>query len=429
MANPRSRLLLAGLIGEILFAFLLLAAVALAILLLDPSGMAVTVSVSLIGVMLFYLLRLYVIKIWQFLLPALILIVGPALIPVLPIWPRLVMTLAMLAVGLRALNMRLRPEPTIVQLPTYGGTIVALIWLFLINRLAVWQDQSELAAACFYIGVVYLLLVLIRQHHMTLTERLSRFEPMMSQPTDRIKRFNRGLLAGFLVLVAMILLLSPWLRLDEVIPWAGSLLLFGLRRMISWLVSLFPGRETPEPQPTEAPAEPPGGGWLPGGDNETPAWMVILQDILYYVLLAGAVAMILAALVYGLYSLYRRFYEQRTVGSDVLEAVGPKLNNQVRETIKAGRRRWDRRFGTSPEQKIRRYYSRLVDGLIHSGREVRPDMTPLEIARLADSADPMTIMELTALYEKARYGNGLCTSDDARRMLDLYRLITTDRRV
>lgn len=422
-------LTLSGIISEILFAILIQAAASFTVLMLDQSSLPLVSIMILVGIFLFYLLRNLATKLWHLLLPGLILVAGPGFIAAFSPWIRALLVIVMLIVGLRALAQRLRPESNAVQAMPLSGTVIALGWLFFINRISAWQALPEMAAACFYLGVVYLLLVLLRQHHVTLNERLARFVPITSQPTGRIKRFNHRLLAAFLFLAAVLLLLTPWLQLEVLLPWLGAVLLSGAGRVLGWLFSLFQSGEPTEPQPTEPVTEPSNGGWLPGGPDETPAWLLVLQDIVLYALLIGVAAVIVVLVISAVYSFYKKFYEQRRSGPDVLEIILPRFANQIKETVRASRSRLDLKFGTGPEHRIRRYYFKLIENLIRSGREIRPDMTPEQIAALFSSQNPEVPAEITFIYEKARYGSGLCTSEDARRMLILYRLIKNDRGV
>jgi hypothetical protein len=147
------------------------------------------------------------------LLPALLLIAGPYFIPSIDLVSRLIFTAAIFLLAVRAIAKRLSEQPSSDRVPPAGNVIAALIWLLAVNLFAAWQNQNEMVTITFYLGCVYLLLTVFRRHHIALTSRLARFTSMETQPTERIKRFNRFLLLGFVVLLIAILLIAPILHL------------------------------------------------------------------------------------------------------------------------------------------------------------------------------------------------------------------------
>jgi hypothetical protein len=418
----RTKMSLSGLMTEVMLGILLVPALALPALLFErpwawPLGLAV-----LAGIFLFWLIRLQVTRIWQFLTAALILIAGPLLIADIPIVPRLLYGAGMLLLALRAFARRLRPEESQDRNPPISNIAAAIAWLLLINLLSAYLAQPALVTASFYCGVAYLLLAIIRWHRLTLASRLARFTGMPSQPTGRIRRFNYFLLAGFTGLLAVVLLLSPWMRLQDLLPWLGQALLIGLRLLLVWLGSLFTQGNPQQPQETTpAPTKPESNG-LPGQAGEPPQWLVILQEIMIYVLLAGVIILLVILLLMYLYSIYRKFYENRPGGTDVRESLLPGFASQIRERLSRTQNRLARQFGQTPEQRIRRSYYRLIARLIKQGLAIGQNLTPRQIADRAAPPEASNFDELTGLYEKARYGSGICTKEDARRMLELCRL-------
>jgi hypothetical protein len=203
--------------------------------------------------------------------------------------------------------------------------------------------------------------------------------------------------------------------------------LLGLRKLVQFLLSLGNGGNTSssETEPSETP-EPSETGGLPDG-GEVPQWLAILQVIFYYLLLIGAIVIGIIIIVSVIYSLYRRFYANRRSGPDVLESLLPKFASQVQESVRRGQIRWERAFGRSPAQKIRRSYFRLIEELCRYGLTIEEGATPASIAESAVSllkiapAAAEALAAMTAIYEKARYGPDICTTDDARRMLELNR--------
>lgn len=417
------RLTLVGLVSEIMAAILMMAGLAVIILALTPDDLLPLLLLTAMGILIFWLLRLFAARIWQILLPSLLLFAGPVLAGWLPVWPRMIFAAAMLLLALRAITRRLRPEPSVEHAPPFSGTIAALGWLLVVNVAAAWQNQAGMVTASFYLGNVYLLLSVFRRHQIALNTRLLRFVPMESQPTGRIRRFNYYLLAVFVLALTLVFLAAPVLHLDAAIPWLASVLFSGLKALIRWLQSMTRGNDDPGPtdETTETTPEPTETGGMLPEPGETAAWLVILQQIFYYVILIGAFVVLLALLAAVAYSIYRKFYENRPAGQDVREVLLPKFAGDIRASLQRSRQNWTRQFGRSPEQRIRRSYYRLVDELIRQGLVLLPGMTPQDIIEMTDESKRTVLGELTLIYEKARYGPDLCNSIDARRMHDLCR--------
>jgi hypothetical protein len=426
--NWRSSVSLTSFINEVLFGILFGSALSLVILLVDAADL-ITLLLAVAGcLLLFWLLRLLAVQIWQLLLPSFVLLAAPFFLTMIAWGPRLIFTAAVLILAVRAVGKRIGEAPPADRIPGAGNTIAALAWLLAVNLFAAWQNLDGLVTVTFYLGCAYLLLTVFRRHHIALTSRLARFVTMTSQPTGRIKRFNRFLLLGFVALLVAILLAAPFLHLEQIIPWLASLLLLGVKKLFQFLLTLFPNGNGSETVPSETtePPEPTETGGLPDG-GEAPPWLVVVQEILIYLLMIGTAVILLIVVVSVLYSLYRRFYENRRSGPDILESLLPKFSSQIQENVRRGQIRWERLFGRSPEQKIRRNYYRLVEELIRRGLALDAGETPRGIAELAraqieeSAAGAAILAEMTDLYEKARYGPGICTTDDARRMLELNR--------
>jgi len=408
------------LVSEIMFAILFEMAALLAMSLLSPEPTLLLLGLISVGILIFWLLRLFTDKLWQLLLPSLALTVAPLLISSLSVWLRAILCAAMLLLAMRTLSIRLRPPLAENESPPFVNTIMALGWLLLLNVLAAWQNLNNLVPIIFYNGIIYLLLSVFRRHQIALQTRLARFVSQQTQPTSRIRRFNHLLLLIFIVIMTIVLLTAPLLHLDAVIPWLASIILLGLKKLILWLQSLGGPGEEPGPT-TETMPEPTETGGLPPVPGEPAAWLVFLQQVFYYLILAASATVVLAVIVSIIYAIYRKFYENRASGPDVLEVMMPKFAADLRQNIRRSQQRLTRQFGRSPEQKIRRYYYRLIDDLIRKGLEVTNGDTPRDFIEKSESSRQPVFIELTLLYEKARYSHNICTIEDSRRMLDLCR--------
>ncbi|HBP37941.1 MAG TPA: hypothetical protein DD640_04225 [Clostridiales bacterium] len=227
------------------------------------------------------------------------------------------------------------------------------------------------------------------------------------------------MLLGFGGILLLVLLASPWLHIQDLIPWIGHLLLGFVR----WLLSLlkFNSGETTETTAEPAATEPASSEPILPDAGQTPEWLQVLYAILEYLLYGLIAIALLAGLVYLLYSLYRRFRDSVPHENDVLESLLPKVSDQVRIRFNRERSRLARQFGQSPDQRIRRLYYRLIEDQAAMGFQIAAGMTPRQIAAGLLQTKSLDIREITGLYEKARYGTGLCTAADARRMHGLCR--------
>lgn len=405
-------------------ALLILATLAFPIEMLAPDYRLVLyglIGLVLIGALL---ARLVSRRIWQFVLLGALLVAGPLLLPLLPpleavLWPRIILTPSLVFLVGRALYQRLtqdRERP----LGSLINQALVVLYLLALNLLAVRFDLNRLSQAYFYVGIIYLMLALLRWHRLSLLMQMERFARMPTQPAGRIRRINRFLFLGYALVMLLILVLAPWLRIHDLLPLLGQGLLAALR----WFFSLFPSGEPTPTEPAPEPTPEPSGSdpGLPFDPVETARWLVILQEIFFWVFtiaVAGAILFLVGLL---LYKLYRRFYDTGQPETDETESLLPRLQEQVREKLRQNRNRFALQFGRDPGQRIRRCFYRLVAGQIRRGLKVQASLTVRQIAAGLDSDRYPVLLEMTALYEKARYGPS-CTAEDADQMNRWYKSV------
>jgi hypothetical protein len=409
----------AGILTEVMQAFLIGALLAIPVC-LSEAKLRLFLSVWLAGSwLLLWLVRLVVRRIWQFVCAALAIAVSPLLLPAwlgfqLPLLHGIFLVAALAVLGIRSFAQKLNQEQEQAPKPlTNQFLALALFW-----SLAMAADQfklSGLVTVYFYMAIIYLLLAVVRWHGQSLDEQLARFVHMPTQPAARIFRFNRILLFGFTGSLLVLLLLSPWLHLHELIPLLGRQLLVSLAWLLKQLLALINRVFTrTDPEQTALPSEtiP-----LPVQPQVTPVWLVILLDIISYLLIACGCLFLLGLLLYSVISIYRRFYAARQSGPDMRESLLPNIKDQLIERVRRSSGSLQQRFGMDPGQRIRRLYSRYIQkGNRVTSVTLHSNLTARQIAEWITLVQPETIQEITALYEKARYGNDLCVQDDVRRM-------------
>ena len=272
-------------------------------------------------------------------------------------------------------------------------------------------------------------------------------------PVRKMLMRGGGLTAGCSLFVVVLLALGTEQRLMEELGRAlGDALLWlakGIGRLISAILNLF-GSEEGEEAVAESVAAVQ--QFAAAEAAEYPLWMdILLQLIQYLILIVSA-----AALVFVLYQLIaaavRRFYEGKTKRPE----PGQK-EEEIRETLrmeKKSRRKEDSTplLARTPEEKIRRSFVKAVQRMPRfrdpegpgQGKRKRDiwkkdarerlvyGKTARELMFLLDNEGQTeekkaAFWELAGLYEKARYGPGSCSGEDARRAEDC-RAILTGRR-
>jgi hypothetical protein len=412
------------LLNELLQGLLVFATLALPVEALAPDSRWLLYGLFLAAFLLLALLRYASRRVWQLLLPSAVLLVLPFVLPFPPsaygaIVPDLVCFVGLLLLVIRAVLQRWRSRqdgPALLPLATQSLALLLLLALdFAASRLGI----AGFSTGYFAVGVAYLLLVLVRWHRTSLAEQMGRFAATPTQPTARVFRFNRLLLGGALAGTAALLLLSPLLPVYDALGWLWR----RLGDLLRWLLSLLrTGPEptpTPVPEPTSPPTPTPFGE--AGPPVVTPEWLRVLQEIFLYLLLAAVVLLAAVGLAYGLYRLYRRFYDAKLPDADRRESLLPSFVDLVQERLRRTGRAIRRPFGRTPEQRIRHAFFRLVASQERHGLELSPSLTAREIVGALDAASHPDLVEVLELYEKARYGAAPCTGTEAERCQRLAR--------
>lgn len=360
--------------------------------------------------------------IWQFLLLGVIIIALPLLLPILPplyvtIWPRVIALPVLIFLFCRSFYQRLKQNEEKPLSDPIQQSLTVLYFLA-INLVAIKLNLTKLSQAYFYVAILYLMLALYRWHRLSLYSQLERFFHMPTQPVDRIVRFNRLLLIGYCVFTLVLLLISPLLHLHDLLPFIGSVMLAFLRWVIQ-LISRWLSRSAPLPEQIPPPGEQEPS--FPLEPSETARWLLILQQIFYYVMIIVSVLIILALVGYILYALYKRFYAVPQLDSDEAESLLPSLSDQRKKHLHRVRQRLNLPLTRTPAQKIRRCYFRLIESQMKRGLTVKASLTPRQIAEAFDTERYPELVLFTSLYEAARYGPDICTQTDADQAMIWYK--------
>lgn len=365
-------------------------------------------------------------RIWQWLGLSLILLLIPFYLPLLPSiaeqgWPRLIWGTAWTILTIRSLYLRLRHGNQTAPTGSLLAQALALLPVIGLNMAADWLGVAGLNRFYLILCVCYLMLALIRWQRVTLRRQLTRFAGIASQPTGRIRRTNQYWLLLVLGAGAVLLLAAPGLQLH--------VLLIGLLQILlavsRWIYTLFLVDQPAEPEPIVTPTPRPTAYPLwPPANQEPAAWLKVLQLVLNILATAVAVLAVIALVLTLLIWIYRRFYARLPADTDQHESLQPAVSDLARERLQRTRTRWQQQFGQSPAQRIRRLYYHLIESQIRHGLVYLPHLTPRQLlASLATDQFPQ-LLEIEALYEKARYGSDqACQDHDVNRMRQLVQQI------
>lgn len=287
--------------------------------------------------------------------------------------------------------------------------------------------QMLILYACGYL-VYYFLQQFI--HYMDATNRTAAHIP-----TDRIFYSAAALTGGFILITAVVLvavLNREWL--DQ----AGMAIRDAFVGFIRWFFSLFPkGQTQAERELLSQPGMLPGMEMLPP-EGETPWWVKVL-DILLSV---GAILLLSAASVGALISLYRFIRNAFTGGRKTQDIQRERNLDYVENLRRQGKKEKKRREGWvkrlieagTPEQRIRRLYRKTMDRTISrkpSGQEreqmqqILHHATARECCRAFFPRKAAEAEAFAVLYEKARYGRGLCGKQEFQQAIRLAGLLSS----
>lgn len=211
---------------------------------------------------------------------------------------------------------------------------------------------------------------------------------------------------------------------------AGSVaVILSLVSNVSWLAPIFSylkvillrlirllfrggGKEEVPIEEAVTPSKSPNGGGLPRIEGETALIWVILEDIL---MTAGYILAVCAAIycVYKLVTyLYRKFQDKAFVNEVAIDSVNDRRERCEIERTKKEKKGFS--LFLSPNDRIRRIYKKEVwSNRLKLTKNGRPE----QLGRMT-AAECGTALErgnMTISYEKARYSDAECTTEDVKR--------------
>ena len=218
----------------------------------------------------------------------------------------------------------------------------------------------------------------------------------MRQPIGTIIRFNNSVIAIFLLIAALLALLSPYLPLDELLATLLPLVL----AVIVWLLNLIQADPTKYSMPEQSgPA--PGAADMGLPEGEASIIWEVLEQLVEFLILAALAAGIAAFLIVAVYNIYKSFFAKRGGDGDKREYIGPA---PIIERIGTGWRGFLQSLpslGDDESARIRKTYYKKVRRHMRRGIDISKADTTGEIEQKIKPTED--ISELTETYNKARY--------------------------
>jgi hypothetical protein len=223
-------------------------------------------------------------------------------------------------------------------------------------------------------------------------------------PAKEIFRSGVGAAGIYAIIGACILMLTGGINwLSNLLRPLGHLMILFLRYVFSLM------GDAGEPAPAEGVSQPPGNG-MPDIEPGTPFWLwEVLGQIVLWALMIATVIFLIKGLVWLIRMLYRRFMSrlrpEQEGTSEGIRDIREKCETQ-RQTV-TGTGWWT---ALRPEERIRRWYKKL---LIAGSKKLPPDPKP-EVHTTKDWGRSLQLSGFTDIYEKARYAEHECTTEDIK---------------
>ena len=326
--------------------------------------------------------------------------------------------LAILSVLLVLVRMGSRVSNTenILDIPAPAGALL-FVFLFIVS---VFLKNEELQNLLYWLGFGYVVLLFLYMNFSHLRAFMHEREETANLPVSLMKKTNRRMLSLFLLVTILMMLIIPLLPVDKIAEAAGK----AVKAFFAWLASFAPeAQEAVETMAESAPQEAGGPMMLPEA-SPTPRWLEIIQEVLFRLFSSAVLIALAAGIGMLIYNLFKRFYRPRTTTFEEDSTGDEKelLDFSAKGSAKAQRESFFDRF--KPNAWVRRFYRKsLLKSLAASGTKadnIPSSSTPSELeAYCRLPADEERTAVLHALYEKARYSETGCTSEDVSRLREL----------
>ncbi len=277
-----------------------------------------------------------------------------------------------------------------------------------------YADRPYFEKTAYMLGVIYIGLYFLRSYVRQLFVLKENMHRETGAHQKRILTANARLA---LPVIGLAFVMMFVLQSDRLIAFSKQILFWVAKwsvrivvTVIGWILDLF-GSST-ESVPIQSAQI-----YAPAAD--TPLWLQTLAKFAEHLLTALFYGVLLFLLIRAVIFFIRKFRE-RSVNLIMQETYSDMT--EVRERItKSERKERTRRalFAGTNSEKIRRRYRRFVHKQIRNGLSVGSNQTPLELVdplREIAGMDAATLVDITKLYDRARYGGGDLQKEDVLAM-------------
>ena len=298
---------------------------------------------------------------------------------------------------------------------------VAMAILVILYLVDAWQGKGNCGSFLRQMIILYILgyfiFYFIKQflHYMDMNDRTTD-----NIPVQHIFYSAAALSSGFTVISAVIIAFaSDWTLIDRI----GQFIRNAFFRLLTVIFSLFPEGQEPV---TESASEEEMEEILWGAEQLSQEGALFkAMDKLISIFVAVLTCVLLAAAVIGMVKLIKAAFARRQkkhlvseeTFSDQVEDLKP-----IEEKKEKKRRSFLERIreSLSPEEKIRRIYRKTMLRQVPSWEgekkaAILKKGTARECCMQFFPKASQEAQDLAGLYEKARYGNGICGQEDVRR--------------
>lgn len=291
-----------------------------------------------------------------------------------------------------------------------AGFLGYFILLFFVCLLLKKTQPQELI---YWLTFVYLANLLVYINLKGLNGYLYSRRTIANLPGRQIVSTNRALMIVFSALTLIVMLVIPLIPLDQIVSSIG----IALRDFLRWIFSHFSAEEQTVIETVAESLEAATQSPMLGEVDSTPAWLKMLYDIIFAVIVFVVSAGALAGIFYAVLLLIHRFYRPTAVSGDMQEFIDDETDASFLSESEKKKKDSFLSQLFHPNAVIRKRFKKQIKKGNASGKKagspIPGSLTPAELEQYANLPDDERTRLLHELYEKARYSKDGCTKEDA----------------
>ena len=291
--------------------------------------------------------------------------------------------------------------------------IKLVILLLVCYYASIYQGNTVCAGYIYVETMIFILFNLLHDGLENTSDFLRLNKDVANLPAGQLLIVNRMALMLILVFVMTAMLLVPMLPLEAIV----TPVLVGILALLKWLLSMVHLPEASGEVENIANA-------LKGrslvdefGKSETWGIWLALEEVMKAVVILFLAAAILGGSVYVMYRLYKGFYAESRENTDekefLLDAVDWLPRRRMTLSGNAGTE-------GSTNWQVRKLYRRFVKKRFKRKEAIPTALTPEELLLLLTEKEHRltteTQSQIREIYERARYGQVECTTEEVEEM-------------